>query len=97
MNRFLSLLLLLCVVSACSSRTEYARVSEQPAPNNTININTASVAELERLPYIGRTTAEAIVAHRDQHGAFRRPEQIMLIRGVSERRYHEIRHLITTR
>ena len=85
------------MVSACSSRIEHARVSEQPAADNTININTASVAELERLPYIGRTTAEAIVAYRDQHGIFRRPEQVMLIRGVSERRFHEIRHLITTR
>lgn len=97
MNRFLSLFLSLCVVSACSSRIEHARVSQQPAANNTININTAPVTDLERLPYIGRTTAEAIVAHRDQHGAFRRPEEVMLIRGVSERRYHEIRHLITTR
>ena len=89
------LLLFLCLIAACSSRVEHARVPQRPASDNAININKASVAELEALPYIGRTTAEAIVAYREANGPFRRPEHIMLIRGVSEKRFLEIQRLIT--
>lgn len=61
-----------------------------------MNINTASVDELERLPHIGSKTAEAVVAFREKNGAFRRPEQIMLIRGMSESRFVEMRASIRT-
>ena len=63
---------------------------------DAININTASVDELEKLPHIGRKTAEAIVAFRDENGPFRRPENLLLIHGVSENRFADIRHFIRT-
>ena len=59
-----------------------------------LNINTASIEELEKLPYIGRKTAESIVAFREQNGPFRRTEHLMLIRGVSEKRFNEIKGMI---
>ena len=63
---------------------------------NSININTATAAEIEKLPGIGRKTAEAIVAFRDENGPFRRPEQLLLIRGISESRFAEFRQFIRT-
>lgn len=95
--RFLFLISVL-VISACSSRVEIKTphdLTELSA--DAVNINTASVADLERLPFVGRTTAELIVAFRELHGPFRHSEQLMLIRGISETRFFEIRHLLRTR
>jgi competence ComEA-like helix-hairpin-helix protein len=88
------LLVSLSMLASCTPRVVYeprdtARIS------GAVSINTATVAELEALPGIGRKTAEAIVEHREKNGPFRRVEHIMLVRGMSERRFLEIQHLIT--
>ena len=59
-----------------------------------ININTASIEELSRLPYVGKTVAERILEHRRKHGAFKHPQDIIIIKGLSGKRYREIAHLI---
>ena len=51
--------------------------------------------ELEKLPRIGRKTAESIVEFRNENGPFRRAESLLLIRGLSEKRFAEIRDLVT--
>jgi len=68
------------------------RVTKSEAP--VININTASVRELEKLPGIGVGLAERIVTHREQYGPFRRAEHLMLVRGISDRRFRELRPMI---
>ena len=60
-----------------------------------ININTASREELERLPGIGEGLAARIVEHRERHGAFRRVEHLIIVRGISERRFAELRPFVT--
>jgi competence ComEA-like helix-hairpin-helix protein len=60
-----------------------------------ININTASAQELEKLPGIGRGFAQRIVEHREKWGAFRRPEHLILVRGLSDKRFRALRDLIT--
>ena len=59
-----------------------------------VNINTASTGELEKLPGIGKVMAERIVAHREQFGRFRRAEHLLLVRGISDRKFREMRPLI---
>ncbi len=60
---FASALISLSLVSlACTSRIVYEAAAE-PATVGTVNINTASVAELEMLPGVGQKTAESIVEH----------------------------------
>jgi competence protein ComEA len=61
-----------------------------------ININTASAAELERLPGVGKVLAARIVAHRENYGPFRRLEELIIVRGISDRKFREMRALITT-
>jgi len=56
-----------------------------------ININTASPEELEKLPGIGRGLAARIIAHRKEYGRFRRPEHLMMVRGISDRRFRAVR------
>ena len=70
-----------------------------PAPNEQtskrININTASTNELERLPGIGQGLAARIIEHREKYGPFRRPEHLIAVRGISDRRFRALRDLIT--
>lgn len=96
-QRYLGLVLgTAMVVVSCSSRVVYDTRADNSMAPDAININTASVDELEKLPHIGRKTAEAIVAFRDENGPFRRPENLLLIHGVSENRFADIRHFIRT-
>lgn len=50
-----------------------------------VNINTATVEELSRLKGIGEEKAKAIVAYRDEHGAFAKVEDIVLVKGIGEK------------
>jgi competence ComEA-like helix-hairpin-helix protein len=61
---------------------------------NGININTASLTEIEKLPGIGEVLAGRIIAHRQEHGPFRRVEHLMMVRGISDRKFREIRSLV---
>lgn len=49
-----------------------------------ININTASAEELQALPGIGETRAEAIVAYREEHGPFTYVEDLRGVSGIGE-------------
>jgi competence ComEA-like helix-hairpin-helix protein len=60
-----------------------------------ININTASRAELERLPGIGEGLAARIIEHRERYGAFRRVEHLIIVRGISQRRFEALRPFVT--
>ncbi len=59
------------------------------------NINIASVKELEKLPGIGKELAERIVEHREKYGPFRRPEHLIMVRGISDKRFRGLRDSIT--
>lgn len=62
-----------------------------------VNINSAGEAELQTLPGIGPVKAAAIVAYRQQHGAFARPEDIMNVSGIGEKTYEKLKPLIIVR
>jgi len=53
------------------------------AANETVNINTADAATLARVLHnIGPAKAEAIVAWREENGAFKSMEQLALVKGI---------------
>lgn len=91
---FIILVLIGLTGSACSSRVVYDQRDGRVSGANAININTATVDELEKLDGIGRATADNIIAYRTKNGAFRRVEHLMLVRGISEERFAELRSLI---
>ena len=79
-----------------SSLTTYGLTPAPPAQTTPlINLNTASREELKRLPGIGEGLAARIVEHRERHGAFRRVEHLIIVRGISERRFAELRAFVT--
>ena len=71
-----------------------AAVSQTSNPQR-ININTAQANELETLPGIGRGLAARIIEHREKHGPFRRPEHLIIVRGISDRRFRALRDFVT--
>jgi competence protein ComEA len=60
------------------------------ATSPLININLASVFELEQLPGVGPATAKAIVAYRDKNGAFLKVEDLLKVRGIGPAKLSEI-------
>ena len=91
-------LLIFCFLTACTGQNDTKQVllpeNQVPIAATAVNINTASVIELEKLPHIGKQTAQQIVEHREKFGKFRKPEHLMFVRGISDRRFREIGSLI---
>lgn len=75
--------------------TEPALLQSFPNKPELININTASEQELEKLPGIGKGLAERIIEHREKYGPFRRAEHLIIVRGISDKRFRALRELIT--
>jgi len=67
----------------------------QKTSNKKININTASVDELQKLPRIGAQVAQRIVDFRKEHGRFNRIEDLMKVRGIGESTFSKLKNLIT--
>lgn len=59
-----------------------------------ININSATVHELDGLPGVGEATAQAIVDDRDANGAFATVEDLMRVSGIGEKKFEKLRDLI---
>ena len=75
-----SLLLLLALV----------RDAKDP-PAAPVNINTATVEQLQTLPGVGPSTAKSIVRYREKNGPFRRVEDMLILKGMSRPRLQKLR------
>jgi competence protein ComEA len=62
-----------------------------------VNINTASVEELQALPGIGAEKASAIVQYRQQNGLFSREEDLLLVPGIGPKTLESLLESITVR
>lgn len=63
--------------------------------NDIVNINTASLTELQNLSGIGKSKAEAIIKYREQNGNFKNIEELLNVDGIGEKLYEEIKSNIT--
>lgn len=71
-----------------------ALANKQP-PTHPIDINLAGAKELQELPGVGPNTAKAIIDFRTKTGRFRRVEDLLAIRGISEAKLAKMRPYIT--
>jgi competence ComEA-like helix-hairpin-helix protein len=101
--RLLAFPLLLVALAACgrgngvendNSAVPSAVQPSEVSRRQCINLNTATAKELERLPGIGEVLARKVIEYREQNGPFRRPEEIIIIDGFSERKYRAIADVV---
>jgi competence protein ComEA len=96
----MSRVLVAAIVIALSltARAGTAQEASRPAPvvaGTPVNLNSATVAQLEALPGIGKATAERIVEYRQKNGSFKKPEDLMNVRGIGEKNFLKLKPLVT--
>ncbi len=60
-----------------------------------MDLNSATVAELQDLPSVGPKTAERIVEYREKHGAFHSVDELVNVKGIGMKKLERIRSLVT--
>jgi competence ComEA-like helix-hairpin-helix protein len=78
------------VVLSCA----IAQAQKQP-PSKPIDLNVANVKELQELPGVGPVTAQRIVDLREKSGRFRRVEDLLAVRGISQKKLDAMRPFVT--
>jgi competence protein ComEA len=73
--------------------TTHATPSDEA--DGVVNIQTATAEQLQLLPGIGPSKAEAIIAYRTAH-PFQRVEDILRVRGIGRATFRRLRSMITT-
>ena len=79
--------LLLVTLLAGVARTQ----GKKTPPGKPIDLNAATIKELEELPGVGPVTAKRIIEARQKSGRFRRVEDLLAIRGISTNRLEALR------
>ncbi|HEV8205614.1 MAG TPA: helix-hairpin-helix domain-containing protein [Acidimicrobiia bacterium] len=64
-------------------------------PSALVSLNGATQAELEALPGIGPTLAEAIITERERRGGFRSVNELRDVRGIGEKRFADLKDKVT--
>jgi competence protein ComEA len=76
-----------------------AATGDSPATNATptgkLDLNTATQTQLEALPGIGPSYAQAIIAERQRRGGFKAVNELRSVRGIGDKRFAEIAPLVT--
>lgn len=68
--------------------------SSAASSSGLININTATVDELDTLPGVGPSTAASIVEDRESSGAFSSIEDLMRVNGIGEKKFAKLKDYI---
>ena len=78
--------------------TAFFSIPDQAAAqqsNKKININTASLAELQTLPKIGPKIAQRIIDFREENGKFASITDLLKVKGIGEKTFEQLKDLIT--
>jgi competence protein ComEA len=69
--------------------------SGEPGPGGAkVNLNTATLEQLDTLPGVGPVTAQAILAWRESHGRFASVDDLLDVKGIGDATLAELRELV---
>jgi competence ComEA-like helix-hairpin-helix protein len=69
--------------------------AQKHPPAKPINLNLASAKELQELPGVGPVTAQRIIDMREKSGRFHRVEDLLAVRGISQKKLDAMRPHLT--
>ena len=104
MSRLHRLAALVLVTLLVAPGASLAQAPAQPAPpaaakstpsTSPVNLNTATVEQLDGLPGIGLAMATRIVEYRQKAGGFKKIEELMNVRGIGEKNFLKLKPLVT--
>ena len=78
-----------------SEKGSSTNTSVSNSKQGTININTATLEELQTIKGIGKKKAEAILQYRKEHGAFRTKEDLLQVKGIGKKALEAIESQVT--
>ncbi len=97
MDRFTPCLRALVLAGAfVVAASEVSHAAEAAPPPASVNLNTASVDELEALPGIGAAKAQAILETRKAKGGFKTVDELADVKGIGEKQLDRLRPFVTT-
>ena len=67
----------------------------QKPTGDKVNLNTATLEELQKLPRVGPKVAQRIIDFRKQNGSFKKIEEIMKVRGIGEKTFARMKDMLT--
>jgi competence protein ComEA len=70
--------------------------NQTTAPNNPVNLNTATLAELDALPGVGPVLAQRILDYRTQNGPFATIDQLQEVPGVGPKKFDSLKPHVHT-
>ena len=79
-----------------TDKTETKQKKESIKQIGKVNINTASIEILTKLPGVGEKTAEKIIEYRKSYGKFKSSEDIMNVKGIGKGKYEKMKDFILT-
>ena len=86
---------LIAAAPVASAQEKAEKAKPAASASTPINLNTATAAQLEKLPGIGARTAQLIVEHRQKNGNFKKVEELMNIKGIGEKSFLKIKPMVT--
>jgi competence protein ComEA len=81
--------------SSSQSQSSQSSSPAQAPAAAPLNLNTATVTELAKLPGIGPAVAARIVEHRQKTGGFKKIEELMNVKGIGEKTFLKLKSLVT--
>ena len=68
--------------------------SENNKISGAVNINSASIEDLKKIPGVGEATAKKIIEYREQNGGFLSKEEIMNVSGIGKKKFENMKDYI---